>query len=134
MAKSDTTPSLGLLASLMSLVNTLVSTAHTRLQLLALDLEEDRLYLLLMVKLMFITMFCVAMGVVLMVVFVAVIFWDTHRVLTLGLLSGGFFLLAILSWRYAAYKAKQKPTLFTTSLGELLKDKQALSSALQDHL
>lgn len=132
MVKPDTAPPLGLLATLSNLVNTLISTIHTRLQLLALDLEEDRIYVLLMVKLMLITAFCVGMGIILLVVLVAVVFWDTHRVLTLGLLSGGFFAMAFINWRYAAFKAMQKPTLFTSSLGELLKDKQALSAALQD--
>lgn len=115
----------GLLASLGALANTLVGMAHTRLELLSTDLEEDRARLITIVGLYIIAFFCLMVGLVLFTFFMVMAFWDTHRLLVLGFLSGGFVIASLVTFVYAKHKMKSKPKLFSASLLELLKDRQA---------
>lgn len=118
----------GLLESLTSLAATLVAIAHTRLDLLATDLEEGREYLLSLVVLALAALFCFGVGVVLAAILIVAAFWDTHRLLVLALLAGFFLAAGLVAWQCAMYKAKAKPRLFAGSLSELLKDRQQLVS------
>jgi uncharacterized membrane protein YqjE len=83
----------GLLESLATLAATLVAIAHTRLDLLSADLEEDREHLLSLLVLTLAALFCLGVGLVLATILLVVAFWDTHRILALSGLAG-FFLAA----------------------------------------
>lgn len=118
----------GLLASLGVLANTLVGMAHTRLELLSIDLEEDRARLISIIGLYVTALFCLMVGLVLFTFFIMMAFWDTHRLLVLGSLSVGFIIASLTALFFAKRKMKSKPKLFSASLLELLKDKQAFDS------
>jgi uncharacterized membrane protein YqjE len=120
----------GLLASLTTLASTLVAIAHTRLDLLSTDLEEDREYVMAILVATLITLFCLGVGVVLASVLLVVVFWDTHRLLVLSLLAGGFVLAGLVASGFLWHKVKIKPKMFATSLSELSKDRQELVSRL----
>lgn len=125
---TDTQPH-SLLKSATALAKTLVSMLHTRLHLLAIDIEEDRLYLLQILKYGLLALFCLAIGVIALTIFVAVLFWDSHRLLVLASITTVFLLAGVLCWRYAACIVKAKPSLFNNSLCELVKDAQSLEDA-----
>lgn len=116
----------GLFGSLGKLVSTLVAVAHTRLELLSTDLQEDRAHLLSLVCWFAGAMFCFGLGLVLLVIFVVVAFWEAHRLIALGASAGLFLLIGVLAYAYARHRAKSKPKLFAASLLELLKDWQSL--------
>ena len=118
----------GLLESLAALAATLVAIAHTRLDLLSADLEEDRERVLSLLVLTLSTLFCLGVGVVLATILIVVAFWDTHRVLALSGLAGFFLAVGMAAWMFAMHKARTKPRLFAASLSELLKDRQQLVS------
>lgn len=118
----------GLLESLSALVATLVAMAHTRLDLLSTDLEEEREHLLSLLVLSLTAMFCLGVGVVLVTILLVVAFWDTNRLLVLGGLAGVFLAVGAAAWGYARHRAKTKPRLFAASLSELLKDRKQLVS------
>ena len=120
----------GLLSSLTTLASTLVAIAHTRLDLLVADLEEDREHVLSLLVLALTALFCLGVGVVLATILLVVAFWDTHRLLVLGTLTGCFLVAGIAAWGRLRYKTKTKPRLFATSLSELLKDQDQLASRL----
>src|SRR5512136_2971268 len=114
------------LESLKGLARTLVELVRTRLELLSLDLEEAKLRLLSILLLGAVAFFCLSFGVMLGAFWLVAAFWDTHRVLVLGLLTGfflggGLLTLAVLAWR-----AKKGPRLFAATLAELKKDREAL--------
>lgn len=111
------------------LAMTLLAMLHTRIHVLALDLEEDRLYLLKIIKYGLFAFFCLSMGITVLTVLLAVLFWDTHRVLLLVIVSGLFLLFGLLSWGYAAKIVKNKPALFNNSLSEFIKDQQSLEAS-----
>ena len=126
----DKTPGgrIGLLDSLSMLAATLVAIAHTRLSLLASDLEEEREHVFSLLVLVLASIFCLVVGVVLGTLLLVVAFWDTHRLLVLGALAGVFLAAGMAAWAFAMHKARTKPRLFAASLAELLKDRQHLAS------
>lgn len=128
MTEKTSGGSKGLLDSLTTLGATLVDIAHTRLNLLSADLEEDREHLLSLLVLTLAALFCLVVGVVLASILLVVAFWDTHRLLVLGALAGFFLTAGIAAWIYAMHKARTKPRVFAASLSELLKDRQQLAS------
>ena len=127
---SERTPggSKGLLESLTVLAGTLVAIAHTRLDLLSADLEEERAHLFSLLVLTLAALLCLGIGVVLATILLVVAFWDTHRLLALGALAGFFLVVGMVVWAFALHKARTKPRLFAASLSELFKDRQQLSS------
>jgi len=120
----------GLLHSLTALVATLVAIAHTRLDLLSADLEEEREHLFSLLVMALVALFCLGVGVVLVTILFVVAFWDTHRLLVLGELAGFFLIAGFAICGFAMHKARTKPRVFAASLSELLKDRQQLVSRL----
>ena len=118
----------GLLESLTTLAATLVAIAHTRLDLLAADVEEEREHVFSLLVMALAALFCLGVGVVLATILLVVAFWDTHRLLVLGLLAGLFLAAGMAACAFAMHKARTKPRLFAASLSELLKDRQQLGS------
>jgi uncharacterized membrane protein YqjE len=118
----------GLLDSLAAFASTLVGIAHTRLELLSTDLEEDRERLFSIVALYLAAMFCLVVGLVIAIVLIVFILWEMHRLLALSLVAGFFLLAGSVIWGLAMRKTKSKPKLFSASLLELLKDKDKLDS------
>lgn len=130
MAENAPAGSKGLLESLTTLAATLVAIAHTRLDLLSADLEEDRERLLSLLVLTLTALVCLGVGVLLATILLVVVFWDTHRLLVLGLLAGCFLAAGMAAWALAIHKARTKPRIFAASLSELFKDRQQLVSRL----
>lgn len=120
----------GLLASLSTLAATLVAIAHTRLDLLSSDLEEEREHLLSLLVLSLSALFFLGIGVLLATLLLVVAFWDTYRLPVLAVLTGLFLAAGVTAWRVALHKARTKPRLFAASMSELLKDRQQLVSRL----
>ena len=117
----------GLLESLTALAATLVAIAHTRLDLLSSDLEEERAHLFSLLMLALAALFCLWMGVLLATLLLVVAFWD-FRLLVLGTLAGLFLAIGVAGWGFALHKARTKPRLFAASMSELLKDRRQLVS------
>jgi uncharacterized membrane protein YqjE len=128
MSQGTVVETRGLLETLGDLAATLVAMAHTRLDLLATDLEEDRDHLLSLAILSLGAFFSLGIGVVLLALLLVVLFWDTHRVLILVLLAGAFLSAGFWAAQRARQLARTKPRLFTSSLSELFKDQKQLVS------
>ena len=126
---SDQTPgaSKGLFESLTVLAASLVAIAHTRLDLLSTDVEEDRERFTALLLLMLIAMFCLGVGVVLLTILLVVAFWDNHQLLVLAGLTGLFLAGGAIAWSVAQRKLKTKPRLFAGSMAEFSKDRQHLT-------
>jgi uncharacterized membrane protein YqjE len=115
-----------LLESLKRLARTAVGIVHTRLELLSLDVEEAKVRFLSILLFGAVAFLCLSLGLVMGAFWLVVAFWDTHRMLVLGLLTGvflggGLLLLVLVAWR-----ARRGPRLFSATLGELEKDSEAL--------
>jgi len=117
-----------LLRALGDLAATLVAMAHTRLDLLSTDLEEDREHLMSLTMTALGALFLLGVGLVLSALLLVVLFWDTHRVLLLGLLAGAFLASGVAAAGRARRLSRTKPRLFASSLAELFKDREQLES------
>lgn len=116
----------GLLQSIKHLGRSLLGAAQTRLEILATEIEEERVRLEQMLLLALAAAFCAGMALVLGVAFVAIYFWDTHRLLAVGLLGLAFLAVAAaLAWILRA-KLKTRPRPFAVTRGELEKDRALL--------
>ncbi|PKO46821.1 MAG: hypothetical protein CVU29_04985 [Betaproteobacteria bacterium HGW-Betaproteobacteria-22] len=114
----------GLFKSLKNLTATLVSIVQTRLELLSTDLEEGRERLISLLATIFVALFCLCFGLVLLAILVVVLFWDTHRLLVLVVLTGLFLSLGGVLSVMALRALKTMPRMFAASLAELAKDQQ----------
>jgi len=74
----------GLFESLKVLAATLLTVAHTRLELLSTELEEQWVWFTSMLVWALVGLFCAAFGIVLATLFVVLALWHTHRLLALG--------------------------------------------------
>jgi uncharacterized membrane protein YqjE len=120
--------SAGLMESLKRLASTLTSIVSTRLELLANELQEERLHLTQMIVLGLSALFFFGMGILLLTIFVVVLFWDDHRLTALGIACALFFALGTLMAILLRSKARAKSKLFTASLAELAKDREHLGA------
>ena len=113
--------------SLKGFAATLVAIVHTRLDLLSTDLEEERARLASALLMLLVALFCIGLGVVLLTILIAVVFWDSHRLLALAGLTGFFLASGVTAFAYARHKLRTKPRLFAASLAELSRDRQHLT-------
>ena len=118
----------GLLESLSAFATTLVSVAYTRLELLSTDLEEDRARLFSLVALYISAAFCLVVGLVIAIILIVFVLWESYRLLALSFVAGFFLLMGLGLCAFAMHKAKTNPKPFSASLSELLKDQQELDA------
>jgi uncharacterized membrane protein YqjE len=116
----------GLMDSVKRLASTLISIVSTRLELLANELQEERLHLTQMFFLSLLALFCFGMALLLLTIFITVLFWDDHRIAVLGGLCALFFVSGTMIALLLRSKAQSRPRLFSASLAELAKDREQL--------
>lgn len=105
---------------------TLTGLAATRLALLANELHEERLRLTQMLLLTLLAFFFLGVAVVLATAFLVVLFWDSHRLLVLGILGMIFSSLGVVMLLLLRKEIREKPKLFAASLAELNQDRASL--------
>jgi uncharacterized membrane protein YqjE len=104
----------------------LLAIGATRLELAATELEEERLRIVERLVLGATTLMLGGLAVTLCVLFVIVLMWDTHRLLTIGAMAGFFVfatLIVGLRWRD---RAANRGALLGATLNELRRDVSAL--------
>ena len=112
--------------SLRGLIATAIGLLRTRLELLATELEEEKLRLFSIVMYGAAALFMFGAGLVLLALFFVVLFWDSHRLLVMGGLTALFLLGGWVSLRLALRQVRAGSRLFSSSLEELAQDRRAL--------
>ena len=112
----------GLLHSIKHLAHTLLGAAQTRLEILATEIEEERVRLEQLLLVALAAAFCLAMGIVLCAALVVVYYWDTHRLAAVGILAAAFLAAGVALGLILRDKAKTRPKPFAITRGELAKD------------
>jgi uncharacterized membrane protein YqjE len=120
-------PSTGLLASVRTLLGTLLGIVQTRLELLVTEIEEERLRLTKMLVFGLMTLFFLGMTVLLLTTFLVAAFWDSHRLMAIAAVAVIYFGMALLCGFCLRQQARQKPRLFSASLAEFSKDRAELA-------
>ncbi len=128
--QNDTLPQekRGLLASLRSLVTTLVAIAATRLEILISEFELEKLRLARMLVLGIAAVFFAAMALIFLSLLVLMLFWDEHRLAALGGISAFYMALTAGTVWWLRRDMRRKSRLFSVSLGELRKDQLELET------
>ncbi len=122
-------PPEGAFSSIKNLASSLVSHLHTRWQLFATELAEEKLRLVSLLFSAVLALFFTCMTLVVTVLFVIAIYWDTpYRLHALGLLGLLFLVGAGIFATSVRTKLRSKPRLFEASLAELYKDREQLKS------
>jgi uncharacterized membrane protein YqjE len=113
---------MGLFRSLGNLAATLVGIAHTRLQLLTTELQEEVQRAAQLLVWAAVALLAGMLAVFLGALTVIFYFWDTHRLLAALLVTGGMFALAALAVAVLLAKLRAKPQLLDATLNELKRD------------
>lgn len=118
----------GLLASLQRLLATFAEILHTRVDILSTDVEEAvyRVQQLLVFGLM--SLFFLGLGIVLVTLFVVMAFWETNRVNVLAGFAVAYLGIGAVAALVVIHKVRSRPRLFSTTLSELSKDRERLTS------
>jgi uncharacterized membrane protein YqjE len=123
-------PATGLFQSLSNFAGTLLAIAHTRLQLLTTELQEEVRQVGAILLWAFIAAFAAMMGLFLGALAVIFVFWDTHRIAASLAMIGLFILIAIGAGLMLAKKLRDKPPMLDDTLAELAKDRDNLKARL----
>lgn len=113
--------------SLRNLAATLVAILHTRLELLVAEIEEERVRLLQMLLWAAAALFCLGVGVLLLVMLLLALFWDTHRIAVIGTLATVFIVGGVAIAAGTRSRMQGRSRLFSATLDELARDKDQLT-------
>jgi uncharacterized membrane protein YqjE len=122
-------PSLGLFASLRSALANIIELAHTRLELLSVEMEtrlhNSRHVMLWSV----VALFSASLAMLMLALTMLIVFWDSHRLLAAGAITAFFALLAVGAALMVRYRLRDRPRLMAATISELKRDAAALSEA-----
>ncbi len=113
----------GLLESLRNLARTFVAILQSRLDIVASDIDEARARLARIVVLAAVAGFCLGLALILLVFFLVVMFWDTDRLLAIGVLAGVFAAGGIAACLMLRAANARRPRFLSATLAELRKDR-----------
>jgi uncharacterized membrane protein YqjE len=116
-----------LLESLSSLARTFVALIQTRIEIFASEVDEERTRVERIVVLAAGAMFCMGLAIVLIVLLVAVVFWDSNRLLAIGVLAALFMLAGLGLLLALRSVVRQRPKFLAATLAELRKDEKELA-------
>jgi len=117
----------GIFGSLKGLLGTAAALLKNRLELLGVELAEERERLLALLVWSVVACVGLAAGLVFFAVLITVLLWDSSRLLALGVFSTLFLGTGFYALAMASRLARAGSKLFAASLAELHKDGAALT-------
>ena len=112
----------GMLDSLRNLARTFLAVVQTRIEIFASEIDEERTRLARIALLAAAAAFCLGLAVILLVFFLVVLFWDTDRLLAIGVLAGVFAVGGIAACLGLRTAISKRPKFLSATLAELRKD------------
>jgi uncharacterized membrane protein YqjE len=120
-------PPAGVVDTIRSFLASWVAVVKTRVEILSVELEEQREWLEHLMLMAVAAGFLISLGLVMLTIFIVVLFWETDARLWV---LGGFVLIYLGSgiglWFALRSKIKNRPKLFAATATELGKDYSAL--------
>lgn len=120
-------PPSGVVDTVRSFFASWVAVVKTRVEILSVELEEQREWLEHLMLMAVAAGFCVSLGLIMLTFFIVVVFWETQARLWV---LGGFVVLYLGAglglWMALRAKIKSRPKLFAATAAELGKDYSAL--------
>ncbi len=128
-AEREPGPIGSLFRSFAKLVATFVGVAHTRLELLTTELQQEMHRVAEIMVWTVIALLAALIGLFLAALVVVFVFWDTHRVLASVVVTSVFFGIALVALIVLRVKVKSRPPLLEGTLAELATDASSLKAA-----
>ena len=116
----------GLVDSLSRLGRSALALLRTRLEILGTEIEEERIRFAGLALAVAAIAFCLQMAVLLFVAFLVVLFWETHRLASIGAFAAFFLVAGVVGIVILKRRLARRPKLFASSLGELMRDEERL--------
>jgi uncharacterized membrane protein YqjE len=116
----------GLAGSIARLARTALAVLRTRLEILATEIEEERIRFAGLALVVAAIAFCLQMAVLLGVILMVVLLWESHRVVTLGVLCAAFLVAGVALYLWLRHRLRTRPRMFASTLGEFAKDEERL--------
>jgi uncharacterized membrane protein YqjE len=110
---------------------TLVAMVHTRLELAAVEAQEEARRLLGYLAWTMMAVFLAAGAFMLAALFVILLFWDSYRLLAVGGMAALFALAGIVIFARVRSSFDARPAMFEATLGELRNDVEFIVGAGQ---
>ena len=126
MSTEPRAPRPRLAESLHGIVDAGLQTAQTRLELLAVELQEEKLRLTGLALNTVVAGLLLGFGLVFLMVFLTVLFWEEHRLLALGISTAVCIGGGLIAASNAARAFRSGTKLFSASLAELARHRPAL--------
>jgi uncharacterized membrane protein YqjE len=133
MSNNQSGEGFGLFSSLKNIAATLLSSGATRLELLANEIEEEKLHVVRLVLMAQGVVFCFGVGSLLSVVLFTALFWE-NRLLVLGLSVGLFLVLGVVFLVLFKRSTHRPERVFDASIAELQEDLRQLKVAADNEL
>jgi uncharacterized membrane protein YqjE len=105
-----------------------VSIAHTRVELLTTELQEEVQRAAGLVIWAFVALLSAMIGLFLGGLTIVFVYWETNRVLAALLVTGGFFLVAAIAILVLLAKVNSRPRFLDATLTELARDSESLKN------
>jgi uncharacterized membrane protein YqjE len=121
-AESEPGPIASLFRSIARLAATFVAIAHTRLELLTTELQQEMYRVAEIMVWTVIALLAAAIGLFMVALVIVFVFWDTHRVLASVIVTSVFFVIAVFALVVLRAKLRNKPPLLEGTLAELATD------------
>jgi len=118
----------GLFTSLRKLGSTLFATLHSRIELLALELDRERTRIVRLVLLGLAAVFFLALGAITATIFLIVLFWDSQRLVVIGFLTVLYLGIGAALVAFAKREAALSKRPFSASLEELRRDRERFTA------
>jgi uncharacterized membrane protein YqjE len=122
----------GLWRALKALLAALSAALHTRLDLFATELEEERDRLKHTLVLTLLLFFGLGLGFILLTIFLVALFWERGWLAALGALAAVYLAVGIVAAFKLRSRMLSRPGLFPATLGELAKDRDRLRSSTRE--
>ncbi|MGJ8525568.1 hypothetical protein LMG33818_001296 [Halomonadaceae bacterium LMG 33818] len=132
MAEKRTGPAVSVFNASKRLIATLLSAGEARLRLAVVELQEERDRFFSLLINTFVAVLLGLFGIGMVILWIVVYFWDTHRLLAIGCAAGVLLGLAII----LAIRVKvlaSRPTLLRTTLSLMSEDKSDIEEELDKH-
>jgi uncharacterized membrane protein YqjE len=123
-------PPAGIVAALKRMLATLLALVHTRLELFTTEIEEEIQRAARILLWTLIALFFGSLTVLMLAVTLLVVFWDNHRILAAGLITGTFLLLTLAFALLVRARLRAKTRFMGASIEELKRDRDALERSM----
>ncbi len=127
-AEGEPGPIGSLFRSLARLAATFVAIAHTRLELVTTELQQEMHRVAEIMVWTVIAVLAAGIGLFLAALAVVFVFWDTHRLLASVVVTSVFFVIAVVALVVLRVKIKSRPPLLEGTLAELAADTSSLKA------